>query len=366
MIEFKSFLNLFKKNKISFFTGVPDSVLKDLSVYLESKNKKNHVIASNEGSAVGIGIGYHLSTKKIPCVYMQNSGLSNAINPLISIANKKVYSIPIVLVIGWRGSPKIKDEPQHKLKGKITINLLKLLGIKFAVLRKKSDLEKFNKLIKSAKKNNSTVACLLENGTLKSDIKKVNKIDKYKLKKETFLFELLKKVDKKTRIISSTGFNSREMMYIRKKYSINNGRDFYMVGGMGHTSSVSLGYSLFKKTQTICIDGDGSLLMHLGSIKTAGTFADKNFKFILLNNNAHDSVGGQVTHAKTINFNKLSKSLGFKNYFCINKSRDIKNKINLFLKNRGLNFLEVKVSSNKSKNLPRPSDLIKIKKNFMN
>ena len=152
MIKIDSLINLLKKNDTDFFTGVPDSVLKELSIYLQVKSKKEHVIASNEGAAVSIGIGHYLSTKKIPCIYMQNSGLSNALNPLISIADKKVYSIPLILIIGWRGSPKIKDEPQHNVKGRITQNILKLLNIKYTIIRSKTDLNKFNKQIKEAKK----------------------------------------------------------------------------------------------------------------------------------------------------------------------------------------------------------------------
>ena len=175
MIEVKSLLNLFKKNNIDFFSGVPDSVLKNFSSVLENKNKKKHVITTNEGSAVSVGIGYHLSTKKMACIYMQNSGLSNALNPIISIAHKNVYSIPMVLVIGWRGSPK-KDEPQHNVKGKITEKLLKLLNIKYTILRTKKDLNKFHKQIKNAKKNNSIVACLIESDTLKKEKKKLKRV----------------------------------------------------------------------------------------------------------------------------------------------------------------------------------------------
>ncbi len=152
MIKISSLINLLKKNGTSFFTGVPDSVLKELSIYLQPKKKKNHIIASNEGAAVSIGIGNYLSTKKIPCIYMQNSGLSNALNPLISIAHQKVYSIPLILIIGWRGSPKIKDEPQHNVKGKITQSILKLLNIKYTIIRSNTDLKKFDKQIKIAKK----------------------------------------------------------------------------------------------------------------------------------------------------------------------------------------------------------------------
>ena len=170
---------------------------------------------------------------------------------------------------------------------------------------------------------------------------------------------------KNTKIISSTGFNSRELMYLRNKYKLVNSKDFYMVGGMGHTASVALGYSLSNKNKTICLDGDGSFLMHLGSIKTVGTFANNNFKYILLNNNSHDSVGGQNTYANNIDFKKLSNSLGFKNFYSIKDDKNLKENIKRFLSGNSLNFLEVKVSNSKIKNLPRPTNLIKIKKIFM-
>ena len=365
MIKVNSLINLLKKNNSDFYTGVPDSVLKELSISLQNKDKKHHIIAANEGSAVALGIGYYLSTRKVPCIYMQNSGLSNALNPLISIAHKRVYSIPLILIIGWRGSPKIKDEPQHNVKGEITKSILKLLNIKYTILRSNNDLKKFDKQIKIAKKKSSIVACLIEQGTLEK-IKKVNeKKDFYNLDKELFLKTLLLTLKKNTKIISSTGFNSRELMYLRNKFKIKNGTDFYMVGGMGHTASVALGYSLSSKKDVICIDGDGSLLMHLGSIKTAGTFANKNFKYILLNNNSHDSVGSQSTYANNVNFEKLSKSLGFKKFYSIKNKINLKKNIKTFLSEKKLSFLEIKISNSKIKKLPRPTDLIKIKKIFM-
>ena len=363
MIKIESLINLLKKNKSDFFSGVLDSVLKELSSYLQ--NKANHIIATNEGSAVSIGIGNYLSTKKIPVIYMQNSGLSNALNPLISIAHKKVYSIPLILIIGWRGSPNVNDEPQHKVKGEITEQLLKLLGIKYTIIRSKLDLNKFDKQIKIAKKNKTIVACLIEQGTLKKNKNTTNKKDFYKLNKELFLKILLKNLPKKTKIVSSTGYNSRELMYIRKKYDLHTTKDFYMVGGMGHTSSVALGYSLSSNNKTICIDGDGSLLMHLGSVKTAGTFAKKNLKYVLLNNNAHDSVGGQSTHANNIDFKKLSKSLGLQKFYSIKNEKELKKSIKKFLSAKELSFLEVKIGNNKIKKLPRPKDLIAIKDQFM-
>ena len=190
MIKVKSLINLLKKNKCDFFTGVPDSVLKELSFSLRRKNKKQHVIATNEGAAISLGIGHYLATNKVPCIYMQNSGLSNALNPIISIAHKNVYSIPLVLVIGWRGSPKIKDEPQHNVKGKITKDLLKLLNINFTILRNNNDLKRFDKLIKYAKKNKSIVACLIEQGILEKNSKKKIENDFYKLDKEFILKNL--------------------------------------------------------------------------------------------------------------------------------------------------------------------------------
>ena len=365
MIKVKSLIDILKKNNTDFFTGVPDSVLKELSINLQNKTKKNHIIASNEGSAISIGIGHYLSTKKIPCVYMQNSGLSNAVNPLISIAHPKVYSIPLILIIGWRGAPKINDEPQHNVKGKITEKILKLLNIKYTIIRTDKDLKKFDKQIKFAKKKKVIVACLIEQGTLEKNSKKIKKKDFYKIDKEIFFKNLLENLDKKTRIISSTGYNSREIMYVRNKYQLKKSKDFYMVGGMGHTSSVALGYSLSTNKKTICIDGDGSLLMHLGSIKTVGTFANKNFKYILLNNNTHDSVGGQSTYAKNINFEKLSKSLGFKKFYSIRNNQNLKKNLKKFLSGNSLNFLEVGVTNSKIKNLPRPKNLINIKNQFM-
>ena len=200
---------------------------------------------------------------------------------------------------------------------------------------------------------------------MKKNSKIVIKKDYYNLDKEFFLKRLLNNLNKKTKIIASTGYNSRELMYLRKKYNIRNSKDFYMVGGMGHTSSVALGYSMFKNNQTLCIDGDGSLLMHLGSIKTIGSFAKKNLKFVLLNNNAHDSVGGQITYSSDIDFKKFSKSLGFKKFYCVKNKSGIDKIVKEFLNDNNLSFLEVKVSNCKIKNLPRPDDLIEIKNKFM-
>ena len=299
-------------------------------------------------------------------MYLQNSGLGNAINPLISIAHKKVYSIPLLLMIGWRGSPNKKDEPQHKVKGKITPQLLKLLDINYCILRKKKDLVKLDKLIKTSYRTKTTAACLIEKDFLKRE-KKNEQTSKNKIfcLRKDFIPKLLKHISNNSKIISTTGYTSRELMQIRKEKKLLKGKDFYMVGGMGHASMVSLGYSLNSKKEVICLDGDGSILMHLGSLRTLGYLGKSNLKHILLNNNSHESVGGQPTTAAGINFKKLVKSLGYKNYFKISQTKKINSTIKKFLNSEGPSFLEVLISIGSLDNLSRPKDLIKIKRKFM-
>ena len=366
MISVDKIFKTFKKNKIELFTGVPDSVLKETKIKFDKMKLNSHFITSNEGSAVALAIGHHLATKKIACVYMQNSGLGNAINPLISIAHKKVYSIPMLLLIGWRGSPGIKDEPQHEVKGSITTKILKLLNIKYGVIKKDKDLKLISKLIKFAKKNNQPVACLIPKNILKSD-KRKNK-DKTKfigIKRELAITSVLNLVSKKDKIIATTGFTSRELHQTRKKYDFKRGNDFYMVGGMGHSSMVSLGVAMKTKKNVICMDGDGSFLMHLGSIASIGKSIKKNFKHLLFNNQVHESVGGQSTNIDKVNIKNLILSAGYKNYFKISNKKELKKKIKLFLKSSGPSFLEIKTLPVSIKNLSRPKNLIEIKKKFV-
>ena len=270
-----------------------------------------------------MAIGYYLATKKIPCVYMQNSGLGNAINPLISISHKKVYSIPMLIIIGWRGAPGIKDEPQHNVKGKITKNILKLLNKKYIILNKDKDLKKLKQLIKFSKKNSMPVAILLKRNILVShNIKSQKNLNSSIIKRSDVLEKLLKTIKKSTKLISTTGFTSRELNQIRSKKRINKGNDFYMVGGMGHSSMLSLGVSTKTKNDVICLDGDGSFLMHLGSIVSIGKKKRKNFKHLLFNNFSHESVGGQSTNIDKVNIEKLIKSVGYKHYFLLKKARN--------------------------------------------
>jgi phosphonopyruvate decarboxylase len=365
MIEVKKLSGFFKKNKINFFCGVPDSVLKNFSDIFENKNSFQHLIAANEGSAVGIGVGYHLSTKKIPCIYFQNSGLGNAINPLASISHSKVYSIPAFLMIGWRGSPNVEDEPQHSVKGLITKELLNLLQIRYCVLNKDNDLKKLKKLLIYAKKFSRPVACLVERGILLSKTKKKRNTKNKFFKRAFFINELLKQIKPKTKIVATTGYTSRELMQIRDEGNFKKGKDFYMVGGMGHALGVSLGASLKSKEDVICLDGDGSALMHLGSLRTAAFFGKKNLKHIILNNGVHESVGGQTTTSRTIDFKKIASSMGYKSFLQLSKKESIKKTISLFLRSTGPVLMEVCIDTGSIKNLQRPKNLKKIKFFFL-
>jgi phosphonopyruvate decarboxylase len=355
MIKAIDLLKFFIKNNIFFFSGVPDSVLKFFLKELKSNRVKN-IISANEGSAIGISIGQYLKTKKLNVTYMQNSGLGNAINPLISIADKNVYSIPLILLIGWRGRPGEKDEPQHITQGLNTKNFLKNLNIKFIELRDKKDFVKAKKLITYAKKNLKSVAFLISKNILEgSKEKKVNvelKINRYE-----FLEKFLYQIKTKDLIVSNTGYTSRELDTILKKRKRFNQKVIYMVGGMGHSSSVSLGYSIENKNKVYCIDGDGSMLMHLGALATCAQIGKKNFKYILLNNYCHESVGSQPTISKKINFEFLSKSLKFKNYIKITNINELEKKLTSFLDKEGPNFLEVVINTGTLKKLSRPSNL---------
>ena len=366
MIDVKNLFKFLNQNGIKFFSGVPDSTLKNINWHLEKKSKKQHMIVANEGSAIASCIGYFLSTGKLSCAYMQNSGLSNAINPLISVAHKKVYSIPIFLMIGWRGSPGLKDEPQHLAKGSITLKLLKLLNIKYCVLNNENDFINLKKLINFSKKNNSTVACLFKKNILTSKDKfRQNNYVKSDIQRETFIKILLENISSKTNLISTTGYTSRELYQIRSKYNLRKGSDFYMVGGMGHSSMVALGVSLYKNTTVICLDGDGSMIMHLGSITNIGNFAKNNYKHILLNNFSHESVGGQKTGSENLNFQELAKGAGYKKYFYLNKKKNISKMVKKFLTSKGPSLLEVIIKQGIMKELLRPKNLVNVKNKFM-
>lgn len=356
MINCKEFYEALKENDLTFFTGVPDSLLKDFSGYIN--NNATNIIAANEGNAVALALGYHLSTNKIPTVYMQNSGLGNAINPLVSLAHKEVYSIPMLLFIGWRGEPGKKDEPQHIAKGKITLSLLKTLGIKYEILPE--NLEDANIAIKNSvsymKKKNLPYAIVVKKGTFE-EYKPDNAFDKnFELTREDALKIIVPILDKKDAVVSTTGKLSRELFELRESRNESHNKDFLTVGGMGHASSIALGIALQKSDRNIyCFDGDGALIMHMGALSTIGMLKPKNFKHVIFNNFVHDSVGGQPTAASFIDFKKLAKSNGYNKVFLAKNSKQLEKKFKKLKKSEGPSLLVININKGSRSNLGRPN-----------
>lgn len=355
MINSDNLIKILKKNKINFVTGVPDSLFKTVCFAFEKKlNEKEHIPAANEGSAIGLAVGYHLATNKIPLVYLQNSGIGNAINPLNSIVNKSVYKIPMILLIGWRGemngSKHIKDEPQHFYQGKITVKQLDLLGIKTIKVNNKSNL---NILIKKAKnlaiKKLQPVALLVRKNTFTENFFK--RKSKNKNTREEFLIELYKHLPKNSLKISTTGMLSREIyeLDLLNKWLDNT---FMCIGGMGLASSIAAGIANRSKKKIICLDGDGAAIMHMGALITSAKF--NNIIHILFNNNSHDSVGGQSTAGKNLNFFNIAKSLGYKNVYRIRNPQKLSIVIRKILKLRKNSFIEIICSAGHRNNLARP------------
>lgn len=355
-----------------FYTGVPDSQLKALCNYLMNTygiDSKHHIIAANEGNCVGLAAGYYLATSKIPVVYMQNSGEGNIINPVASLLNERVYNIPMIFVIGWRGEPGVHDEPQHIYQGEVTIKLLDDMQIKSYIISKDTDLEElknvmsdFNKQLKDGKQ----VAFVIRKGALEYDENVVYK-NKNIMKREEIIDHIVN-ISKEDPIISTTGKASRELFEIREKNNQSHEYDFLTVGSMGHSSSIALGVALQKPESKIwCIDGDGALLMHMGSAAVIGSLKPKNLVHILINNGAHETVGGMPTVLDKVNIIKLAEACGYKKIYSVNSFKELDNALIDTKNNNELSFIEVKSSIGARDDLGRPTTTAKEnKEKFMN
>ena len=354
-----------------FFTGVPDSQLKALCNYLMNIygiDEKHHIIAANEGNCTALAAGYHLATGKVPVIYMQNSGEGNIINPVASLLNDKVYAIPAIFVIGWRGQPGIHDEPQHTYQGEITCKLLDLMDIENFIIENettfdeiKNVMEKYNFLLKSGKQ----VAFIIKKGALTYD-KKIEYKNNNKMLREKIIKHIVNFTGEDP-IISTTGKTSRELFEIRETNNQNHKYDFLTVGSMGHTSSIALGIAINKPNEKIwCIDGDGSLLMHLGAMAVIGNVNPPNLVHIVINNEAHETVGGMPTVANTINLVEMGKACGYKYVSTVDNFKDLDLEIKKVKDNNYLSFIEIKSSIGARDNLGRPtSTAIENKKKFM-
>ena len=296
-----------------FYTGVPDSQLKALCNYLMDKygiDPKHHIIAANEGNCTALAAGYHLATGKVPVVYMQNSGEGNIINPVASLLNDKVYAIPVIFVVGWRGEPGIHDEPQHIYQGEVTVKLLEDMDIvTFVVGQDTSEkelsakMEEFRKILASGK----DVAFVIRKGAL-TDAPKVEYKNDNKMIREEIIKHIVA-ASGEDPIVSTTGKASRELFETRVANDQSHKYDFLTVGSMGHSSSIALGVAINKPEQCIwCIDGDGAVLMHMGSMAVLGSNKPKNLIHVVINNGAHETVGGMPTVATDIDLVGVAKA----------------------------------------------------------
>ena len=345
---------------INFFCGVPDSLLKDFCAYItDNTSAKNHIITANEGNAIGLACGHYLATQKPALVYMQNSGVGNTINPLLSLADEEVYNIPILLLVGWRGEPNIKDEPQHKKQGKVTDKIFDACEIKHEILEKDFRLAKVQ--IKNAidymKKNKKPFVLIVRKGTFEKYNLKNKQTSNAILSREEALGFVLSKLSEDDIIVSTTGQLSRELYEYREKHSQTHKQDFLTVGSMGHSSSIALGIALEKSNRRVfCLDGDGAALMHLGSLPVVASTEIKNFKHIIFNNEAHDSVGAQPTCASNINFKNLALSCGYKKAVSVSTNDDLKKNLDILLNSEELSLLEIKVKCGARDDLGRPKE----------
>jgi len=370
MISCKDFSSICRNNDFTFFTGVPDSTFKSWINFLNYDNSNIiNVPAVNECEAISICAGYYLSTKKIGIVYMQNSGLAKSVDPLTSLCNKEVYSIPILLIIGWRGEPKKLDAFQHYKMGQITLPLLRLLKIPFKILT--SNLTKVNKVIKNAKeymeKNKQPFAIIVKKGLFEeAEVKTIN--NEILMTREEAILSILKCLHNKEIIISNTGKTSRELFEYRRLQKQGSKYDFYNVGAMGCAQSIALGIAIGRKDRkVIVLDGDGSLLMDMGPIATKGYCLPKNFYHIVIDNQSYDSTGGQPTISKIVNFDKVALACNYRHAYVVKEKNALIKAIKDFKNKNGPFMLVIKVKKGSRSNLGRITKKLKeLKESFMN
>ncbi len=359
MIRPQFFIESLTYHGINFFAGVPDSLLKNICAYItDNLPKEQNIIAANEGGAMGIAAGYHLATGKIPCVYMQNSGEGNIINPLASLIDKEVYNIPVLLLIGWRGRPGVHDEPQHVKQGKVTTGLLNTMGINYTILNKEED--KAEKQIALAvdymQRTNECYALVIEKDTFDA-YNLVNSVDNgYPTSRELAIETAVKCLQPEAVVISTTGMISRELFEIRDRRGEGHERDFLTVGSMGHASQIALGIALQQSNRPVyCFDGDGASIMHMGNMAITAQMQPKNYIHIVFNNGAHDSVGGQPTVGLQIDLCAIAKAAGYKDAIVVENTEELEEAIKGFQQMEGPLLIEARVRKGNRKDLGRPT-----------
>ena len=354
-----------------FYTGVPDSQLKALCNYLMDTygiDRKHHIIAANEGNCTALAAGYHLATGKVPVVYMQNSGEGNIINPVASLLNDKVYAIPMIFIVGWRGEPGVHDEPQHIYQGEVTVKLLDDMDIKSFIISKDTTEDELRAVMADFRKlleNGKQVAFVVRKGAL-TDAPKVEYKNDNKMIREEIIQHIVKATGEDP-IVSTTGKPSRELFETRAANGQSHKYDFLTVGSMGHTSSIALGVAINKPEQRIwCVDGDGAVLMHMGSMAVIGANAPKNVVHVVINNGAHETVGGMPTVAAKIDLVAIAKACGYPNAVCVDSFEALDRELEAAKARNKLSFIEVKCSIGARDDLGRPTTTaLENKQNFM-
>ena len=314
MINVERFVKVLQEKGVGFFTGVPDSLLKSFCAYVTDNCSDNHVIAANEGGAVGLATGHYLATGNPALVYMQNSGQGNAVNPLVSLADPDVYSIPMVILVGWRGEPGVKDEPQHVKQGKVTISLFETLGIPTEIVPDDdaAAADMTRRMIDKAKTEKRPVSLIVRKGLFEEYKLQNKKADIAKLSREQAIEGVLKALPEDAIVVSTTGMISREVYETRERLGQDHSCDFLTVGSMGHASMIAMGIAKAQPNRKVyCLDGDGASIMQMGNMAIVGRSGCDNLTHIVFNNAAHDSVGGQPTIAGEIDFEKIAEELGY-------------------------------------------------------
>ncbi len=354
-----------------FFTGVPDSQLKPLCDYLMNTYgiSERHIIAANEGNCVGIAAGYHLATGGVPLVYMQNSGIGNTVNPVASLLNDRVYAIPAVFVVGWRGEPGIKDEPQHIFQGEVTVKLLEDMDIAVFVLGKDTSVEELAEFAASTESrlaSGKSVAYVVRKGALEYN-ERVEYRNACSMLREEIIRHITA-VSGEDPIVSTTGKASRELFELREAAGQPHGYDFLTVGSMGHSSSIALGVALNKPDRRVwCIDGDGAALMHMGSLAVIGSFAPKNLIHVVINNRVHETVGGMPTVASTAKLSEVARACGYKKIFRADSLEELDSVLKEAAEAGELSFIEASAAIGSRADLGRPTTTaLENKINFMN
>lgn len=356
MIDQKILFNKLHDIGLNFFTGVPDSLLNDFCLYLVNNIPDNqHIMAANEGNAIGIAAGYHMATGGIPVVYMQNSGIGNAANPLLSLTHKDVYSMPLILVIGWRGDPAIKDHAQHKKQGELTPVLMDDMDIPYEILDSDDTvIEKFTWAANTAKEINSPVALIAKKAILTQKEKKQEYADSKLMNREEAISAVIDVFGKNAIYLATTGRATRELHEQIAMHGLSHEIEFLNVGAMGHLSSIGLGLAVSAPDKKIIVfDGDAAAVMHMGSLATNGRYQPNNLIHIVLNNGVNESVGGQLSSGQIIDLTTVAKGCGYKTLDKFVESKeDLQNAVKQMDSCNHLSFIDVHVRQGIRKDMP--------------